>query len=482
MVHALQRFGAARAAVVLAICTLVLSCGGGDGDSRGPLPSPGGSVATVTITAPAHLSSGITGNLVIDASATPTSGASVASVEIQVDGVTVASDTSAPYTATVDTNAFASGQHVVRARALDSGGNASDWAIATVQFGGTRTQPVGFTRNLNYVAALNNATAFAQASDGRLFIAEQGGTLKLASNGSVQATVLTLSVDSQGERGLLGVALHPAFDSNGFIYVYYTATTPTTHNRVSRFTLSGTTAANETVILDLPTLGATNHNGGAIHFGADGKLYVGVGDNAVGSNAQSPATALGKMLRLNDDGALPTDNPFVGTRSGQARYAWADGLRNPFTFGVQPGTGVIHINDVGQGTWEEINLGTAGANYGWPNSEGPDNVGSGITAPLFAYGHSAASPPGSGPGGFFTGLAITGGTFYPTGGAFGAPWAGGYFFADLTSRFVAFLDVTNGNSAYAFGSVTGSPVDLLAANDGALLVLTRSGITRFSKP
>jgi glucose/arabinose dehydrogenase len=467
---------------MVAVAALLLSCGGGDGDTRGPLPTPGGSVATVAITAPADFSTGITGNLVIDASATPASGASVASVEIQVDGFTVATVTSPPYTASVDTNVYASGQHVVRARALDSGGNASDWASVTVQFGGTRTQPAGFTRNLSYVTALSNATAFAQASDGRLFIAEQAGTLKLAANGSVQSTVLTLTVDSQGERGLLGVALHPDFDTNGFIYVYYTATAPTTHNRISRFSFNGTSAINEQVLMDLPTLGATNHNGGAIHFGADGKLYVGVGDNAVGSNAQSPGTVLGKMLRLNEDGTLPADNPFVGSRSGQARFAWADGLRNPFTFAVQPVTGRIHINDVGEGTWEEINLGAAGANYGWPASEGPDNVGSTVTAPLFAYKHSAASPPGSGPGGFFTGQAITGGTFYPSGGAFGAPWAGGYFFADLTSRFVAFLDVANGNKAYTFGSVTASPVDVLAATDGSLLVLTRSGITRFSKP
>lgn len=482
MVQHLLQAGVTRAAVLAAAIALLLSCGGGDSDSRGPLPSPGGTVATLTITSPANLSTGLTGNLVIDVSATALSGTSVASVEIQVDGVTLAAPTSAPYGATVDTNAYASGQHVVRARALDSGGNASDWASATVQFGGTRTQPAGFTRNLSYVTALNNATAFAQAGDGRLFIAEQGGTLRLAVNGTVQATVLTLAVDAQGERGLLGVALHPDFDTNGFIYVYYTATAPTTHNRISRFTLSGTTAVNEQVIIDLPTLGATNHNGGAIHFGTDGKLYVGVGDNAVGSNAQSTSTALGKMLRLNDDGSLPADNPFVGTRSGQARYAWADGLRNPFTFAVQPVTGRIHINDVGQNTWEEINLGAAGANYGWPASEGPDNVGSGVTAPIFAYAHGPASPAGSGPGGFFTGLAITGGTFYPAGGTFGAPWAGGYFFADLTSRFIAFLDGASGNAAYTFGSVTGSPVDLLVATDGALLVLTRSGITRFSKP
>lgn len=470
-----------RLGLLGAALAFVASCGGGDGSSRGPLPSPGGNVATLTITSPADRASGITGNLVIDASATPASGGTVAAVEFQVDGVGVGSSSAAPFSVSVDTNAYASGQHVVRARAIDAGGNPSDWAVATVQFAGTRTQPGGFARDQNHITALNNATAFAQANDGRLFIAEQSGSLRLSINGVLQSTpVLTLTVDDQNERGLLGVALDPSFDSNGFVYLYYTSTSGTVHNRVSRFTVSGNVAApaSEAIIMELPTLGATNHNGGALHFGVDGKLYVGVGDNAVGANAQSDSTVLGKLLRLNADGSLPADNPFVGTRSGQARYVWADGLRNPFTFAVQATTGRIHINDVGEGSWEEINLGAAGANYGWPGSEGPTTA-AGVTAPVFAYEH-AANP--SGAGGFFNGTAITGGTFYPSAGAFGAPWSGGYFFADLGSRFVGFLDIAAGNAAYSFGSVTANPVDLLAATDGSLLVLTRSGVVRFSKP
>jgi glucose/arabinose dehydrogenase len=293
-----------------------------------------------------------------------------------------------------------------------------------------------------------------------------------------------LAVDASGERGLLGVALHPGFTTNNLVYVYYTTTENNTHNRISRFTANGNVAVidSEEKLFELPALsGATNHNGGAIHFGSDDKLYVGVGENANAANSQSTTSVLGKMLRLNDDGTLPPDNPFFNTRSGQARAVWADGLRNPFTFAVQPGTGRIHINDVGEGTWEEINLGTAGANYGWPNSEGPTST-AGQTGPLFTYKHSAGSPPGSEPGGFFVGFAITGGAFYPANGPFGAPYQGGYFFADLTSRFVGFLDLVNGNAAYAFGSVSGSPVDMIAAADGALLVLTRSNLVRFSKP
>ena len=148
---------------------------------------------------------------------------------------------------------------------------------------------------------------------------------------------------------------------------------------------------------------------------------------------------------------------------------------------MQPGTGRIHINDVGAGTWEEINLGEAGANYGWPDTEGP-TANPLFTAPLLAYRHSATSPPGSGPGGFFTGCAIAGGTFYPDAGPFPAAYRGNYFFADLCTAFVARLDLANGNAVYSFGAVPDSPVDMLVANDGALLVLTRDRIVRFSAP
>ena len=106
----------------------------------------------------------------------------------------------------------------------------------------------------------------------------------------------------------------------------------------------------------------------------------------------------------------------------------------------------------------------------------------GVTAPLFAYKHSAASPPGSGPGGFFVGFAITGGAFYPDSGSFPAAYRGNYFFADFVNRFVARLDLANSNAAYAFANLSGDPVDILAGIDGALYVLTRGSVTRISSP
>jgi glucose/arabinose dehydrogenase len=467
-----------RGAMLLAaVVVAVASCGGGN-----PYTTMTGSPPpALAITAPAAFASGITGMLTFSADAT-----GAASVEFQVDGVAAGpAQTSPPYSVSVDTNAYASGQHVLRVRSRDAASNPSAWASVTVSFGGSRMQPAGFTRTANYVTGLGDATAFAQAPDGRLFVATQTGAMRVVKNDALLSTpFMTLAVDSNGERGLLGVAFHPDFAVNQFVYAYYTVPGSPPHNRVSRFTANGdvVTVASELPIVDLPDLSATNHNGGAIHFGADGKLYVAVGENANPANSQNLTTPLGKMLRFNDDGTIPNDNPFFATQSGLARAIWAYGLRNPFTFAVQPGTGRIHINDVGQNTWEEINLGAAGANYGWPGSEGPDNVTGNITGPLFAYKHSAAAPPGSGPGGFFVGNVIAGGAFYPSAGSFPAPYRGNYFFSDCGAGFIGMIDLANDNAAYSFGAASGCPVDMLAAGGGALLVLTRDSIVRFTSP
>ena len=179
------------------------------------------------------------------------------------------------------------------------------------------------------------------APDGRLFVCEQGGRLRVIKNGALLPTpFLTLTVSSSGERGLLGVAFDPAFASNQFIYVYYTATSPACaqshqplHGQRRRRVVPGS----EVVILELDNLSsATNHNGGALAFGPDGKLYAAVGENANGANAQSMNNLLGKMLRINPDGSIPTDNPFFTTAAGNNRAIWALGLRNPFTFAFNP--------------------------------------------------------------------------------------------------------------------------------------------------
>src|SRR5690242_11363257 len=243
------------------------------------------------------------------------------------------------------------------------------------------------------------------APDGRIFVCEQGGRLRVIKNGALLPDpFLTLNVDSNGERGLLGVAFDPNFAANNFVYVYYTVPIEPRHNRVSRFTANGDVVVpgSEVALLDLDNLStATNHNGGAIHFGPDGKLYVAVGENANGSNSQTLTNRLGKMLRINSDGSIPTDNPFFNTATGPNRSIWALGLRNPFTFAFQPGTGRMFINDVGQNTWEEINDGIAGSNYGWPTTEGV-TTDPRFRSPLFVYTHGTS---------LTTGCAIAGGAF-----------------------------------------------------------------------
>jgi len=322
---------------------------------------------------------------------------------------------------------------------------------------------------------LSRATAMEFSPDGKLFIAEQAGTLEVWNNGSkLQNDFFAddpLTVNASGERGLLGIAFDPDYASNRYVYVYYTATGPV-HNRVSRFTANvagdRALADSEVVILDLNNLSsATNHNGGAIHFGPDGKLYIAVGDNANGANSQSFNNLLGKILRINPDGSIPDDNPFLDEADGQNEAIWAMGLRNPYTFAFSA-SGQMYINDVGQNTWEEINEGFAGANFAWPGTEGPFTPPSPNpnlrTAPIYAYRHDVGTPRG---------CAITGGTFYnPTTVQFPADYVGDYFFADFCGGWIYRYDAAT-DAVTKFADGIGAPVDLRTGSDGSLYYLAR---------
>ena len=171
------------------------------------------------------------------------------------------------------------------------------------------TLPTGFAET-RVATGLSNPTAMALAPDGRIFVTQQGGALRVVKNGALLAQpFLTVSVDSNGERGLLGIAFDPNFATNNFVYVYYTTSASPIHNRVSRFTASAANpdvvaAGSEVQLLNLPNLSsATNHNGGAMHFGTDGKLYIAVGENANSANApvadhaagQDPAHQRGRL-------------------------------------------------------------------------------------------------------------------------------------------------------------------------------------------
>jgi glucose/arabinose dehydrogenase len=342
-------------------------------------------------------------------------------------------------------------------------------AVLTAQFllhaiASAATVPGGFVDS-PYVRLPADATAMKFAPDGRLFVCQQSGNLLVVQNGSLLARpFVTLSVDATGERGLLGVAFDPDFATNRFVYVYYTATTPTIHNRVSRFTANGNVAVagSEVVLLNLTTLGtSTSHNGGAIHFGNDGKLYIAVGDNRNPDSAQTLGNVFGKILRINRDGSVPTDNPFLDHTSGVNRSIWALGLRNPFTTAFRRSTGRLYINDVGETTFEEINLGTAGANYGWPTVEGASSDPA-FTNPVYSYGHVNGA------------CAITGGAFYePRVATFPSSHYGKYFFADYCAGWIRRLNPATGAvTNFATGLV--GPVDLKVGPDGALYYLARN--------
>ncbi len=458
------------ASTTSAAVTLTVTSGGAD--TQAP---------TLSLTSPAAQAQGINGSATFNVTAADNVG--VTAVDYQVDGEPVAQVTSFPWSYTLpSTAAYTSGVHVIRARARDAAGNQSPWAWARVTFGGSVNMPAGFNRTIYVNELAWQGTAMAWSPDGRLFICEQGGSVRVVKNGTLLGTpFVTVPTTANGERGLLGIAFHPQFASNGWVYLYYTSASGSTHNRISRFTAAGDVAqaGSETPLVDLPTLSvATNHNGGALHFGPDGKLYVAVGENATPSNAPLLSTVMGKMLRFNDDGTIPTDNPFYGSTSGLNRSIWARGLRNPFTFAFEPGTGLMYINDVGQDSWEEINVGRAGADYGWPGTEGATTA-TGIDSPLFTYGHSANSS-------LVTGMAIVGGTFYrPSTVMFPSAWLGDYFFGDYVAGWINRLDPSNGNAVYAFARL-GNLTDIQVGPDGALYVLaltdgTHWGVLRYSR-
>jgi glucose/arabinose dehydrogenase len=342
---------------------------------------------------------------------------------------------------------------------------------------GAATLPSGFTDS-QVVSGLTNPTDMEFAPDGRLFVTEDAGIVRIAKPDGTLSTFLDIStkVDSLGERGLLALTFDPGFSTNGYVYLHYTrkatSTTPP-HNRVVRVTASGdrVVSGSEKLIFRLGNQNAAEQfpqfMGGALDFGTDGKLYVVTGDNDTPKKAQQLTNLFGKMLRINKGGTIPTNNPFYATASGNNRAIWALGLRNPFKFAIQPVTGTIFINDVGEHTWEEINQLEKGANYGWNIYEGPESDPRYVN-PLFAYGHGG--DPAT------TGCAITGGVFYnPTTILFPQEYEGDYFFADFCGGWIRRLEPTPGGGFAASGFATDLErhIDLQVSKAGELYYLSR---------
>ncbi|MBI2421904.1 MAG: PQQ-dependent sugar dehydrogenase [Candidatus Hydrogenedentes bacterium] len=278
----------------------------------------------------------------------------------------------------------------------------------------------------------------------RLFIVEQDGVIQVVANGSLLPTPfldLTALVDaSANEEGLLGMAFHPDYLSNGLFYVNYTTTVGGTQQHIAQYAVQGdpatsnvANAASETIIVTLPKP-FENHNAGMLAFGPDGMLYAATGDGGSGNdpnnNGQNRNSRLGKILRIDvDSGApyVPADNPFVGMVDHE-ELIWAYGLRNPWRFSFDRMTGDMFIGDVGQNTWEELDFlpadSTGGENLGWKLAEGFECRGGGgacgtdpgFTPPIHAYRTDV------------DGDSVVGGYVY-RGAAFPA-LQGAYFFGD----------------------------------------------------
>ncbi|MGB8859969.1 MAG: PQQ-dependent sugar dehydrogenase [Ilumatobacteraceae bacterium] len=350
------------------------------------------------------------------------------------------------------------------------------------------TVVAGFTDSL-VTNAVSTPTALAPLPDGRVLVLQKGGGVRVLLNGAVlPGTAITKTVCSDSERGMLGVAVDPEFGNNGFVYLYYTRPSPGTPggcvNRVSRFEMIGNSIsdASEWVLLDNIGSPAGNHNGGDLEVGNDGYLYVSVGDGGcdprgnsgcAGGNdaAQDRSLLNGKILRIDrNTGAPAPGNPFsgegteacgfrgntAGTPTTICQEIFAYGLRNPWRFAFDPNTGAtrFYINDVGQNTREEVDLGVLGANYGWPAREGqcaqgqnptcpPPAANLGYTQPLTDYPHNPTN------GGDY----ITGGAFVPN-GAWGGAYDGGYLFSDGDPGKIFFRNA-GGNTNYSSPFVTG---------------------------
>lgn len=242
----------------------------------------------------------------------------------------------------------------------------------------------GFTET-SVATGLGPITGLAWAPDGsqRLFLTRQTGEILIVQEGKlVKTPFATVSpIVAQGELGLLGIAFDPSFGSNGYVYVF--ATVSTSEQQILRYTANGNVGSDPVVIIPkLPTRGA-NHNGGAIGFGADGKLYWAVGDNGTQLGAGNDLFLLNaKVGRANPDGTVPDDNPFSDGAGPNNDYIWARGFRNPFTFTFQPSTGQLWLNVVGT-YYEQVFQVSAGAHGGWADYESDQPAG--YLAPAIAY-------------------------------------------------------------------------------------------------
>lgn len=313
-------------------------------------------------------------------------------------------------------------------------------------------------------AALDRPVSMAVAPDGRVFICEQAGRVRVVRAGRLLSRpVAVVPTHAQFEEGLLAVACDPDFNRTHHLYLLFTVADPARHERLLRVTVSGdtTVAGSDSVLFDLDPHTDVTHVGGALRFGEDGMLYVGTGENGIAERAQDLRSTHGKVLRLRRDGSIPEDNPFGALTTGRHRAIFARGFRNAFSMDVQPGTGRIFVNDVGADSTEEVNDLVAGGNYGWPMREGA-RPAAGLLPPIRDYPHR-------------DGCAITAGLFCALHNRhLPSDWSGDYLYSDFcTGTIRAFDPARPGRAQMLFETRVPGPVDLRLARDGSLLYLAR---------
>ncbi|MGH7391483.1 MAG: PQQ-dependent sugar dehydrogenase, partial [Candidatus Rokuibacteriota bacterium] len=335
--------------------------------------------------------------------------------------------------------------------------------------------------------------------DGRLFIWQKAGVVGVVKNGALLAAPfvdISAQTNQFGDRGLLGLALHPDFATNGFVYLLYTVEAGGDPNdggpktsRLSRVTADPANpdvalSGSEVVILDGIPSNSPSHSIGTVRFAPDGTMFVGSGDGAefnfvdfLALRALDLDSLNGKILRINPDGTAPVDNPFYdGTNSNRSKV-WSYGLRNPFRFSLHPVSGEPVLGDVGWNLWEEVNEGR-GANFGWPCFEGnapqplyqPQFVecqqlpASAVAPPVYAYHHSTPDAFG------VTGSTVIAGPVY-TGSEYPTQYVGSLFIADYTARWIRRIIVDDDGQLITvapFAANVDGPVALEQGPDGLL--------------
>ncbi|MEG2030895.1 MAG: PQQ-dependent sugar dehydrogenase [Janthinobacterium sp.] len=441
MRHVFSRFSRPWPALLLACClALLAACGGGHHDHP-----PGAATGSLTVTL-GGLPAGVAGAVTVTGPA---------SYSRQLTASTTLTDLApGAYAVGAASVAYGTGSLAPTPATQQVQVSAGATASATVTY--AAAAPLALS--LQEVASGLGMPIFLTAppGDSRLFIVERAGRIRVLENGQLLATpFLDISplTTTGGERGLLSMAFHPQYASNGYFFIYYTnlaGDIVIERRQVSAGNANVADALSALTIITIAHPTFNNHYGGLLSFGPDGYLYAGTGDGGSGGdppgNAQNTNVLLGKLLRLDVNAstvaqpyAIPPGNPFAGTAGGRGEI-WAYGLRNPWRYAFDVPAQLLYIADVGQANWEEVDVrpaGQAGNNYGWNLMEGLHCYNSascnqaGLVLPVIEYGHDTAG-----------GCSITGGYVYR--GTALPELAGQYLYSDYCSGWLKSFSYSNG--------------------------------------